>query len=382
MILCAALCVSACGQESEPAAEPTAIGVTEAAALTQAPSSIPTPASTESPSAAPTETSAPTVGLTTEPTTVPTGEPEVKEEEMTSKYVKSGDVNKLAYANFGLVAQKGTLEKVIYTAKDYSRDGGEYEKVAYVYLPYGYDAEDTETKYDILYLLHGGNDNEKWYFGDENSERDLKKLLDNMIANGKMKPCIVCTPTYQNKYCPDVMKSIKFFHEELTKDLIPVIENRYHTYYDGENAKASRMHRAFGGFSLGAATTWWTFENCLDEVAFYMPVSGDSWCICQAGGKSRTKDTVKDLEEAVERQGYGAEDFFIYYGCGAAGDIAYANVTPMVNEMMTGNYIFQDGVNYSYHMVKSCGHDTNTIFTTLFNGLPLFFEHEESKEAE
>ena len=113
-----------------------------------------------------------------------------------------------------------------------------------------------------------------------------------------------------------------------------------------------------------------------------MPVSGDSWCICQAGGKSRTKDTVKELEEAVERQGYDAEDFFIYYGCGAAGDIAYANVTPMVNEMMTGNYIFQDGINYSYHMVKSCGHDTNTIFTTLFNGLPLFFEHEESKEAE
>ena len=386
LLLCAALCLSACGQGNEAAGEKTELTGTPvpsvsgnenisqepSATLTEAPGKTPT--LTEAPGDSPAATTAPT------PTEAPADTTGNGEEEMTTKYPKSGDVNKIAYGSFSLVAHRATIEKVTYTAKDYSRDGGEYEKVAYVYLPYGYDPEDTETKYDILYLLHGGNDNEKWYFGDENSENDLKRLLDSMIDKGTLKPCIVCTPTYQNKYCPDVMQSIKYFYKEFTNDLIPVIENQYHTYYDGEDAKESRMHRAFGGFSLGAATTWWTFENCLDEVAYYMPVSGDSWCVCQAGGKSRTKDTVKDLQEAVARQGYGAEDFFIYYGCGTTTDIAYANVTPMVNEMMTGDYIFQDGENYSYHMVKYSGHDTNTIFTTLMNGLPLFFGNGLSEE--
>ena len=49
----------------------------------------------------------------------------------------------------------GTVEQIVYDTKDYAGDGSDIEKTAYVYLPYGYDANDTETRYDIIYLMHG-----------------------------------------------------------------------------------------------------------------------------------------------------------------------------------------------------------------------------------
>ena len=37
------------------------------------------------------------------------------------------------------------------------------------------------------------------------------------------------------------------------------------------------MHRAYGGFSMGSASTWAVLVNSLDIVAYYMPLSGDNW---------------------------------------------------------------------------------------------------------
>ncbi|MBQ6503295.1 MAG: hypothetical protein IJI57_05225 [Flexilinea sp.] len=37
-------------------------------------------------------------------------------------------------------------------------------KTAYVYLPYGYDDADTETRYDIIYLMHGWGGHAGEYF--------------------------------------------------------------------------------------------------------------------------------------------------------------------------------------------------------------------------
>ena len=48
----------------------------------------------------------------------------------------------------------GRIEKVEYTTDVYE-DGVTYPKYANVYLPYGYDENDTETRYNVLYLMHG-----------------------------------------------------------------------------------------------------------------------------------------------------------------------------------------------------------------------------------
>lgn len=274
---------------------------------------------------------------------------------------------------FTSLKKGGTIEQVTYTTRDYTGEMTKYKKDTWVYLPYGYDAEEKDTKYEIVYLMHGGGDDEKWYFGDGGYESDLKCILDHMIANGDMPPCIVCAPTYQNPYCANESESIKYFAQEFEKDLIPVVEGKYHTYYDSVSAKNSRWHRAFGGFSMGAAATWWIFEKCMDSVACYMPISGESWC-----GGSNGKEKVEHLSKAVRRQGYSAKDFLLFYGSGDVGDIAYHGVTAQVKAMKSDNGIFQycdnfANGNFYYEKIKDGGHDINTVNEVVYNGLQRLF---------
>lgn len=58
---------------------------------------------------------------------------------------------------------KGTIETFEYTAKDYTGSGKKCTKQARVYLPYGYDES---KEYPVFYLMHGGGDDETWYFGE------------------------------------------------------------------------------------------------------------------------------------------------------------------------------------------------------------------------
>lgn len=51
--------------------------------------------------------------------------------------------------------QPGQVIQVTYESQDYTGDDTSITKPAFVYLPYGYDDNDTDTRYDILYLMHG-----------------------------------------------------------------------------------------------------------------------------------------------------------------------------------------------------------------------------------
>ena len=52
-------------------------------------------------------------------------------------------------------AKQGRIEEFKYMAH---KNGRTFQKHARVYTPYGYKAEDKKTKYDVLYLMHGGRD--------------------------------------------------------------------------------------------------------------------------------------------------------------------------------------------------------------------------------
>lgn len=300
-------------------------------------------------------------------------------EEESENYIDN-EIETVQMGYFTSLKKGGSIEEVAYTTKDYTGEMTEYEKTALVYLPYGYDSKDKDTKYDIVYLMHGGGDDEKWYFGDGGYESDLKCVLDHMIANGDIPPCIVCTPTYQNPYSANESESVKFFTQEFEKDLIPVVEGKYHTYYDSVSAKNSRWHRAFCGFSMGAAATWWIFEKSMDDVAYYMPISGDSWC-GGAGGEGK----VEHLSEAVRCQGYSAEDFLLFYGSGDVGDIAYNAVTGQVKAMKSDKGIFQYCDNYKkgnfyYGKMEDGGHDINTVNAVMYSGLQRLFSKRKTAE--
>ena len=267
------------------------------------------------------------------------------------------------------ITEHGTFEEFNYSAK--SVDGEEYEKRAVVYLPYGYDPDDKETKYNVLYLMHGGGDDEMRYWG-----AGLEYVLDAMFEKGDCDPCIVVTPNYRIPGYDETM-SAKNFYKELTEYLIPAFESQYNTYAENttpDGIRSSRTHRAYGGFSMGACSAWAVFGNCLDEIAYHMPVSGDCWDVSGSG-----EDKAEYLAGRVSDMGYTADDFYIYAGCGNTGDVAYPNMVPQLDAMkeLNDTFIYCDNFvdgNFYYYPYISTGHSIETVNRTVFNALPKFFE--------
>lgn len=270
----------------------------------------------------------------------------------------------------------GMVASCKYETKDYEGSGEKFEKTALVYLPYGYDQNDTEKKYNVMYMMHGGGGSEKELLQGVMEDSEMKRILDNMIANGDMEPCIFVGVSYNNPYNGDATANSKNFAKEFVKDVIPTVEGTYNTYLEKANSKgikATRLHRGFGGFSMGAACTWWIFEQCLEEVGYFLPVAGDSWCI--SGTK---KEAAEHLRQVVLDYGMTKDDFYIYCGVGTNDDMAGPNMIPMIDEMKKLDDVFvhcdnfKDGNFYFVH--KNGGwHAQDTVMCLVYNGLPKFF---------
>ena len=151
--------------------------------------------------------------------------------------------------------QKGSLQTITYTTKAYATDKRTVTKQAMVYLPYNYDEE---LEYDVLYLLHGTGDNERYWL--EKFAYNAT-MVDNLIYYQDIKPIIIVTPTwYVEEDCMDgSLDPLTYsFKEELRNDLMPAVEGKYATYAKTTDEKGfieSRTHRAFAGLSRGAVTT-------------------------------------------------------------------------------------------------------------------------------
>ena len=59
----------------------------------------------------------------------------------------------------------------------------------YIYKPAGYDVSISE-KYPVLYILHGGGEDERGWAAQ--GKTDL--ILDNLIASNKAKPMLIVMP--------------------------------------------------------------------------------------------------------------------------------------------------------------------------------------------
>jgi enterochelin esterase-like enzyme len=229
-----------------------------------------------------------------------------------------------------------------------------------VYLPYGYDSK---KQYNIFYLMHGGGENENTIFS---NDVKLQPIIDNMIMNGELEPLIIVTPTF-NK-C-----EARTFYKELRESVIPFVEGKYSTYAKStspSDIRASRMHRAFGGFSMGSASTWAVFVNCLDIVAYYMPLSGDNWEANGGYGKA------KNVADAVSRFGIKSNEFFIFCATGSE-DIAYPNMNPQMDEMKKMQpFIYTSDFskgNFYYLVAPGKTHWWGYVKHYIYDALPSFF---------
>lgn len=104
----------------------------------------------------------------------------------------------------------------------------------FIYLPPCYD-EKTETRYPVLYLLHG-----QTYTADQWIRLGAVDALDGLILSGETMPFIIVFPDDRYWNLPPGAG----FGGRLVDDLIPFIDSTYRTFPD-------RKHRAIGGLSRG-----------------------------------------------------------------------------------------------------------------------------------
>jgi enterochelin esterase family protein len=114
-----------------------------------------------------------------------------------------------------------------------------------VYTPPDYDRE--KTSYPVLYLLHGSGGTESSWTMDGLAN----VILDNLIADGRVKPMIVVMPFGHTEPSmrPGSMPTFRgrdmtAFSNDLINDVIPLVERTY---------RAARQpdKRAIAGFSMG-----------------------------------------------------------------------------------------------------------------------------------
>jgi enterochelin esterase family protein len=166
---------------------------------------------------------------------------------------------------------------------------------ALVYLPPNYDTQ-TKIRYPVLYLQHGGGEDET------GSIRQGKAnfILDNLIASGNTKPMIIVMANgYANRAgyippdltgkpfgSPEMMKVMQermgAFEDDMTEALIPFIEKTFRTIPD-------REHRAMAGLSMGGMQTFQVTFNHLDLFSYIGGFSGAANVFAMGNEKLDTK---------------------------------------------------------------------------------------------
>lgn len=292
-------------------------------------------------------------------------------QEIPSEYFKQAD-------------RKGSLVELdyeTYESKTYGQKSKKLNKRAIVYLPYGYSENE---KYNVFYLMHGGWSNETTWLGTPKNPGAFKNVIDHAIGDGKMKPFIIVCPTYNNESPSDSSDyTLAYYtltvnyHNELINDLIPAVEGTYSTYAENvtpDGIKASRDHRAFGGFSMGSVATWHTFLNCLDAFRYFMPSSG------------AVDSTGNSLGQAVMESGYRWNDFFIYAATGTS-DFACSQFTNQINGMLNQESgIFKEANNemegnLAFRVKEGYSHDSRASMEYAYNGMLWFWNHKTNEQS-
>jgi enterochelin esterase-like enzyme len=151
---------------------------------------------------------------------------------------------------------------------------------ALVYLPAGYD-EETRTRYPVLYLQHGGGEDETGWV----RQGRANFILDNLIADGSAKPMIVVmaygyarragapVPDLSGlpRDSPERWKAVQdmtaVFEADLKEALIPFVDSTLRTMAD-------RDHRAMAGLSMGGMQTFQITLTNLDLFSYIGGFSG------------------------------------------------------------------------------------------------------------
>jgi enterochelin esterase-like enzyme len=152
----------------------------------------------------------------------------------------------IPYAEGGYYALKNVPHGDIRTKRYYSTVTNSWRRFN-IYTPPGYDAN-TAQKYPVLYLLHGGGEDERGWA--TQGKTDL--ILDNLIAENKAKPMLIVMLDGNMGNTGGIAgfneNVLRVFENELKQAVIPFIESNYRVATDAQN-------RALAGLSMGGLQT-------------------------------------------------------------------------------------------------------------------------------
>jgi enterochelin esterase-like enzyme len=152
----------------------------------------------------------------------------------------------------------------------------------FIYTPPGYGAS-ASTRYPVLYLQHGGGEDERVWI--EMGHTNL--ILDNLLAERKVKPMIVVMETSAigppmpmpappgpagsapaRRAMPDFSHMGDAYGQLMINDLIPWVDSNFRTLTDKD-------HRAMAGLSMGGMMTESVTMNHLDKFSYIGLFSGN-----------------------------------------------------------------------------------------------------------
>jgi len=257
----------------------------------------------------------------------------------------------IPFANGEYYAIKDVPHGDVRIKKYYSKVTNSWRQF-YVYTPPGYD-NNTSKKYPVLYILHGGGEDERGWA--TQGKTDL--ILDNLIAENNAEPMLVVMPDGNfgsgglAGFNEIVLRS---FENELKQSLIPFVEKNYRTQTDAKN-------RALAGLSMGGLQTLYAGIKNTNMFA-YLGVFSSGWFANRPELANPQYDFMKANAAIINSN---LKSFWI--SMGGKEDIAYNNCKIMLSKFD------EMSIKYAYSEYPG-GHTWPVWRNNLYNFAQLLFK--------
>jgi enterochelin esterase-like enzyme len=197
----------------------------------------------------------------------------------------------------------------------------------YIYKPAGYDININE-KYPVLYILHGGGEDERGWA--TQGKTDL--ILDNLIAANKAKPMLIVMPDGNVSGQGFGENTLRMFERELKQSVIPFVEKNY-------RAETGSKSRALAGLSMGGIQTLYVGINNT-ELFSYLGVFSSGWIMpAQNDLANKQYDFMKTNNDKIKNNLN-----LLWIGVGGKEDIAYNNCQALLKKLdeLKVKYIYSE----------------------------------------
>jgi enterochelin esterase-like enzyme len=220
----------------------------------------------------------------------------------------------------------------------------------YIYTPPGYDLNMNE-KYPVLYILHGGGEDERGWA--TQGKTDL--ILDNLIAGKKAQPMLIVMPDGNVDASGFGENTLKMFEAELKRCIIPCVEKNYRAETDSKN-------RALAGLSMGGIQTLYVGINNT-QLFSYLGVFSSGWIVPMQNSLADAQYSF--MKNNVDMINNNLKQFWI--AMGGNEDIAYNNCQAMMSKFD------EMKIRYSYSEYPG-GHSWPVWRNNLYKFAPLLFQ--------